>query len=615
MALRSAIRDYAREHRLFASRTVIASVFVALGFIALAARFVHLQVVQHDHFVTRSEANRVKVQAIPPVRGLILDRNGILLAENLPSFRLELTLERITDLDATLAALANILEISDADIKQFRDLRVHRRPFDPIPLRLQMTEKEVARFSVNRHRFPGVDAVAYLSRHYPLGRHTAHVVGYVGRVDVNDLQRIDQGEYRGTSHIGKTGLENFYEPVLHGKVGHRRIESNAQGRILTELERTPAIRGTDLHLTLDIGLQIAAEEALGEHTGAIVAIDPASGDVLALVSMPSFDPHPFIHGISVAGYRALQTEWRKPLFNRALQGQYPPGSTVKPFIALAGLTDGTTDHEHTVYCPGYFQLPGKERRYRDWKREGHGTMNISQAITRSCDVYFYTLAYKMGIDSMHDYLVQFGFGSPTGIDLHGERAGLFPSREWKEQTLGVAWYPGETVITGVGQGFVLVTPLQLAVATASLALPGHRVTPRLVRWLERPDGTILLNEPSVTITEPPMSEKDWRMVIESMVDVVHTPRGTAQSTGIGAPYTIAGKTGTAQVFGLGEDEEYVEEETAVHLRDHALFIGFAPADDPRIAVAVVAENGGSGSRVAAPMARKVIDRYLSSVDL
>ena len=394
MAFRGTVRDYAREHRLFLSRTVVASMFVALGFVALGARFVHLQVVQHDHFATRSEANRVKVQAIPPVRGLILDRNGVLLAENLPSFRLELTLERITDLDATLDALGEIVEIADADIEQFRELRIHRRPFDAVPLRLQMTEEEVARFAVNRHRFPGVDAVAYLSRHYPLGLHTAHVVGYVGRVDVDDLQRVDQGEYRGTSHIGKTGLENFYESTLHGQVGHRQIESNAQGRILKELERTPAVRGTDLHLTLDIGLQIAAEEALGEHAGAVVAIDPTSGDVLAFVSMPSFDPHPFIHGISVPDYQALRTERRKPLFNRAIQGQYPPGSTVKPFIALAGLGNGTTDHEHTVYCPGYFQLPGRERRYRDWKREGHGTMSISQAITRSCDVYFYTLAHK-----------------------------------------------------------------------------------------------------------------------------------------------------------------------------------------------------------------------------
>lgn len=615
MARRSAVRDYAREQRLFQARVWFASAIIALGFVALAARFIYLQVVQHDHFVTRSDANRVKVEPVPPARGLILDRNGVVLAENRPSFRLELTMERINDLDATFAGLKEILEISDSEIEQFREFQKNRRAFDPVPLRLQMSEEEVARFSVNRHRFPGVDAVAYLSRHYPLALHTAHVVGYVGRLDLNDLRRVDEADYRGTSHIGKTGVEFFYEDSLHGRVGHRQVESNAQGRILKQLERSPPVRGSDLHLTLDIGLQIAAEEALGELAGAVVALDPTNGDVLALVSMPGYDPHPFVRGISTAAYQLLESEPGKPLFNRALHGQYPPGSTIKPFIALAALHQGTTDHEHTVYCPGYFQLPGRDRHYRDWKREGHGRLNITDSITQSCDVYFYWLAWKLGIDPMHDYLAQFGFGVPTGVDLAGEQPGLLPSSEWKRKARGEAWFPGETVIAGVGQGFALTTPLQLAVATAALALPGQRVTPQLVRWVEGPDDTVILETPEIRATDTPMLEKDWRRVVDAMVNVVHTPQGTAQSTGIGAPYTIAGKTGTAQVIGLGEDEEYVEEEVAVHLRDHALFIGFAPADDPRIAVAVVAENGGSGGRVAAPIARKVIDRYLSSIGL
>jgi penicillin-binding protein 2 len=480
-----------------------------------------------------------------------------------------------------------------------------------VPLRFHLSDEEVGRFSVNRHRFPGVDIQAGLARHYPLGSLAVHALGYVGRIDENALKGLDTSNYNGTTHIGKTGIEKTYETVLHGEVGVQQVEITAQGRVLRVLQSTPPVPGRNLYLTLDSRLQDAAEKAFGDHTGTAIAIDPRNGDILALVSMPTYDPNPFVNGIEYADYKALRDDDKEPLFNRALRGQYPPGSTIKPFMGLAGLEQGITTARSSTYCPGFFMLPGNTRKYRDWKHTGHGTVNLSSAITQSCDVYFYDLAMSMGIDRIHDYLAHFGFGSLTGIDIQGELPGLLPSPEWKRARRGQAWFPGETVITGIGQGFFMATPLQLAVAAATLANRGKRIRPSIIHAEQDAGSTALLPhmlqiEETLSVQDP----KNWDTVINAMIDVVHSARGTARHIGIDSPYKIAGKTGTAQVYGLKQDEKYDAKLIDEKLRDHALFIAFAPADKPKIAVAVVVEHGGGGGSVAAPIARAIIDSYL-----
>ena len=608
------IKDIARESRIVRNR-VIASCFGIL-FLAglLVLRMAQLQVLEYEHFSTLSEDNRVKIVPLAPTRGLIYDRNGVELAQNTPTFSLEIVPENVDNMAALLTELGELVEITPADTERFRNMLKKKRPFQSVPLRFRLNEEEVARVSVNRHRFPGADVHARLTRSYPRGASGVHLLGYVASMNEEDLQRVDAAAYRGTTHIGKTGVEQAYESLLHGKPGLQRVETNARGRILRVLERSDPVPGNNIYLTIDASLQAVAERALGDENGAIVAVDPSTGGLLAFVSMPVYDPNLFVDGIDSKTYRKLLASPERPLFNRALNGQYPPGSTVKPFVGLAGLELEQVTEDHEIFCPGWYRLPGRERRYRDWKKWGHGKVDITQSIVQSCDVYYYTLARQMGIEALHDYMALFGFGQRTGIDLHGESAGLMPSTEWKRRSKGQAWFPGETLITGIGQGFTLATPLQLAMASATLSTRGVRLRPQIV--LRRDDAATQSHVdlvPETLDTVAPHLETNWQTIINAMADVVHGPKGTARRIGVGATYRIAGKTGTAQVFGIAQDEEYDAAKVDKKLHDHALFIAFAPVDNPRIALAVLVENGGSGSKAAAPIARKVMDHYFQQV--
>ncbi len=607
----TALKDHLRELMLFQRRTIAAVALTIILSVVLIGRMVYLQIINHAHYTTLSHNNRVNIVPIAPTRGLIYDRNGVLLAENVPSYSLEIVPERVPNLAQTLKGLRKLIDISDDDIDRFKKMVKRTRRFEGVPLRFRLTDKEVARFAVNRYRFPGVDIEASLTRHYPLGRLAAHVVGYVGRINEEELRKVDASNYSGTSHIGKVGVERSYESVLHGEVGYQQVETNAQGRVLRVLERTPPTPGKNLYLNIDIKMQAIAERAFGDNDGSLVAIDPKTGAVLALVSMPSYDPNVFVNGLDAKTYKKLSTSPDRPLFNRAIRGQYPPGSTSKPFTALAGLELGVIKPTDEIFCPGYYQIEGEDRKYRDWKKWGHGHVDLHKAIVQSCDVYFYELAQNLGIDRLHDYLYRFGFGRKTGIDLQGELPGLMPSRAWKRRTQHLPWFPGETLITGIGQGFELATPLQLANITATLADQGHRMQPHVVYAEQNPDSNAMqVIPPHLLGTIAKVRQSDWDDVIHDMHDVVHSIHGTARRISHNLKYTIAGKTGTAQVFGMKQDEEYVEEDIAKKLRDHALFIGFAPVKDPKIAVAVIVEHGGGGGSVAAPIARQVMDYYL-----
>ncbi|MES9829348.1 MAG: penicillin-binding protein 2 [Candidatus Thiodiazotropha sp.] len=604
----SSIKDYLHESQLFLGRAIASGTLVLLVLLILVGRLFYLQVENHDHYTTLSQDNRVKLEPLPPTRGLIYDRNGAILAQNLPAYSLEITPERTENLDHTIQKLSEIININEDDINRFHQLRKQRRRFDSIPIRVRLKDEEVARIAVNRHHFPGVDVKASLLRDYPQGLKTAHLLGYVGRINEQELQIIDTSNYRGTNFIGKNGVEKSYESMLHGNVGLQQVEVNAKGRVLRVLENQPPRPGDNLRLFLDMDMQATALEALGDYNGAVAAIDIKTGGVLTLVSKPGFDPNLFVEGISAKAYRELEQSLDNPLFNRAIRGQYPPGSTVKPFIGLAGLEHDVVGYHQENYCPGYYQLPGKDHKYRDWKKWGHGKVDLERAIVESCDVYYYELARTLGIDRLYEFLTGFGFGQPTNIDLDGELSGLMPSREWKQQKQREPWYPGETLIVGIGQGYFLTTPLQLASATATLANRGHHIRPRVVDSIEKPDGT-LIESPKIVDDLQQLDPMHWDQVIHAMSQVVEGVRGTARSIHTDQ-YRIAGKTGTAQVFSVKQDEEYDEETIAKRKRDHALFIAFAPVEDPSIAIAVVVENGGHGGSVAAPIARKVMDRYL-----
>jgi penicillin-binding protein 2 len=610
------LKDYFFESRLIMTRAIVMLVFAGILILVLFARLLYLQVIAHEHFTTLSEDNRVKLQPIPPNRGLIFDRNGIVLAENLPSYRLEITPEQVQDMDATLNALEEIIDIREVDRSRFEKLRKRKPGFEAVPLLFHLNDVQVARFSANRHRFPGVDITAGLARHYPQGKLAVHALGYVGRIDERTLKDLDPSNYRGTTYTGKIGIEKSYEDLLHGTVGLQQVETTAQGRVLRVLNRVAPVSGRNLYLTIDSHVQDAAERAFGDFSGSAIAIDPNNGDVLAFVSLPTYDPNPFVNGIEYSDYAALRDDEKQPLFNRALRGQYPPGSTVKPFMGLAGLEQGVTRVRSSTYCPGFYRLPGNSRKYRDWKRTGHGTVSLHDAIVQSCDVYFYDLALSLGIDRIHNYLSHFGFGHKTGIDILGELPGLLPSQSWKRQRRDQPWFPGETIITGIGQGFFLTTPLQLATAAAALANGGRILQPNIV-MAEQEAGSdeLLPHHPRLLETITINDQAHWDAVIESMVDVVHSARGTARKIGVDSPYRIAGKTGTAQVYGLKQEEKYDAEAIEEKLRDHALFIAFAPADQPQIAVAVVVENGGGGGSVAAPIARAIMDAYLQDTRL
>ena len=611
MSPRVQLKDDYLESRLIRRRLVLSAVFIFALIALVLGRLYVLQIVDHDHFNTLSDSNRVRIKALPPTRGLIFDRQGVVMANNLPSYRLEIVREQVEDIDATLQQLQRYIDISEQDLKRFTQASKRRRPFESIPLKLNLNDDEVARLAVNLHQFDGVEINARLTRHYPQGEHAVHALGYVGRIDVDDLNRVDEVNYAGTSHIGKLGLEKYYESELHGRVGVQQVEVNAKGRTLRVLSETPPVQGNNLYLTIDSKLQKVAEEAFGDSSGSVVAIDPNNGEILALVSMPVFDPNLFVNGISFDRYSELRDSPDRPLFNRALSGQYPPGSTTKPFYGLAGLELSVIGQSTKKFCGGYYLLPNEERRYRDWKKEGHGLVDMKSAITQSCDVYFYDLAYHTGIDKMSAFMAEFGFGEKTQVDSTGERPGIMPSREWKRKAQGVVWFPGETLITGIGQGAMLVTPLQLTNSTAAFANKGKRFRPHLVRAIDSRQTDFVREMNSEVVGEYEIKrEQNWQHIHKSMINVVHGLRGTAYRIRQGLEYNVAGKTGTAQVFGIAQDDEYDEETVSKRLRDHALFISYAPAEAPRIAVAVIVENGGHGSSVAAPIARKVMDAYL-----
>lgn len=611
MGLNFTIKDTEEESRLIRLRVYSAVVIIILIVMALVARLFYLQVIRHDHFITLSQSNRVKVLPIAPIRGLIFSRNNVLLADNQPSFSLELIPEQIDNLDKTIGQLSRLIDIDEDSVNRFKKLRREKRRFESIPLKFNLSEDEVARFSVERHKIPGAKVIARPYRHYPEKSTLVHALGYVARIDEKDLQKIVESNYLGTTHIGKLGVEKAYEDILHGHVGHQQVEVNAQGRIIRVLERTPPEPGKNIYLTLDLSLQTVALSLMQGRKGSIVAMNPDNGDILALVSSPAYDPNPFVNGIDSKSYKVLLSSRDTPLINRALSGKYPPGSTIKPFLAIAALMFGVRDVDEKTWCKGWYTLKGQDHRYRDWKKGGHGHVDLNYAIMQSCDVYFYTLAHDLGITKLNQALTNFGFGFKTGIDIGGESTGLVPSIDWKRSALNQPWYPGETLIAGIGQGYVLATPLQLVTATAALANHGKRVLPRLVYKISDPiSGESTLLPVATPEYVAGYKQEHWNFVIQAMEDVMHGARGTARRSGANTAYRIAGKTGTAQLFGIGQDEKYEKDKVPEHLRDHALFIAFAPARQPKIALAIVVENGGSGSSTAAPIGRKLLDHYL-----
>jgi penicillin-binding protein 2 len=610
---RPELRNFQREQHQFRVRLAVAGVVVVACFAVLLARLFHLQVLRHDHYQTLAENNRISLVPIVPNRGLILDRNGVVLAHNFFAYTLEITPSKVEDVERTIDALSHIIEITANDRKQFKKFRDQSHSFESIPLRTHLTEAEAARFAVQRFRFPGVEIRSRLFRHYPQGGLGAHLIGYIGRINDADLKALEaRGElsdYKGTDHIGKAGLEQSYEHVLHGTTGFQQVEIDADGHAVRVLSSTAPVPGDNLILSIDSKLQDVAEKAFGNRRGALVALDPGNGEVLALVSMPTFDPNLFVDGIDPDNWKALNESPDKPLINRALKGLYPPGSTFKPFVAMAGLENGKREPPFSISDPGYFMLPGTSHRYRDWKPEGHGQVDIVRAIAVSCDTFFYGLALELGIDRLADFMSHFGFGKVTGVDIEGERGGLLPTPEWKYRRWKQKWYPGETVITGIGQGYTLVTIMQLAYATAMLANNGIAVRPHLVTGIRESGSGSIKPVPIETTERIPFRPEHMALVKQGMLAVTQ-PGGTAASVGAGAGYTIAAKTGTAQVIGIKQGEKYDEKRVDERHRDHALFIAYAPADNPRIALAVIVENGGHGGSAAGPIARQVMDYYL-----
>ena len=623
------LKDHWQEQRLFLSRVLwsVAVVLVLTG--VLISRLFQLQVVDYERFSDLSQGNRVRIEPLAPTRGLIYDRNGLVIAENLPTWQLVAVPEQIEDLDATLAELESVGLLDASGREGLIELVRSHRGFERVAL-ANLDDAQAARFAVRRHRYRGIDIQEGLVRHYPFGEIAAHAIGYVGSISLEDLESIDRADYAATSSIGKTGLERAYESLLHGTVGFRQQVVNARGRILMDpatqasvegegilagLETRWPEAGENVVVSLDMRLQLSAHEAMDGVRGAVVALDPRNGDVLAMVSQPSFDPNRFAEGLSRADFVALNNDRYRPLFNRALSGRYPPGSTVKPFLGLAGLYHETvTEHDHT-FCPGYFSLPGQTHRYRDWRPQGHGSMDLHDAVVQSCDVYFYQLAVELGIDRMELFLKRFGFGAVSGLDIAGERTGVVPSREWKRNAFSrredQVWFPGETVIAGIGQGFTLVTPIQLASAAAAMSMRGERYQTRLLIATE--DGIsreVVSHDPEPLEPVADVDALHWQEIHDAMIGVAQEPAGSGFRAMNGAAYSIAGKTGTAQVYSIGQDEEYDEEELDEALRDHGLFIAFAPAEDPQIAVAVVVENGG-GSSAAVPVARRILDDFFA----
>jgi penicillin-binding protein 2 len=614
-----ALKDHSGESRIYVERAVTGFGILLLLTLFLVARLFFLQVIKYEEYATRSDKNRIQVQLLPPIRGLIYDRNGELIADNIPSYNLTITVERVDKLDETLVKLRGLMNLDAEDVAGFhKRLKRRRRPFDSVPILFKLSQEEIALISVNRYALPGVEVEAKLVRHYPQNELMAHAVGSVRRINEKDARRLDAVVYSGTDHIGKIGIERHYESELLGKVGYQQVETNARGKVMKVLESNLPVPGKNLVLYIDSSLQRVASDAIGDRRGSIVAIDPQTGGILALVSKPSYDPNLFVRGIDVKTYSELRDSPDAPLFNRAIRGQYEPGSTIKPFIGITGLVTSTINPEYSIEDPGWFQLPKDSRLYRDWNWTksglgGHGTVNFEKAIYRSCNVYFYQLAVKLGIERIHHHLELFGFGLNTALDLPEAKNGLLPSRQWKRDARQLPWYPGDTVNMAIGQGDVLVTPLQLATAVMVIANRGKWIAPRMIK-----SGSKRIDENAVLPDDVDLvPDHVWDLIISSMEKVVHRgnqgfgENGTAWAyIGRGIKYRMAGKSGTAQVVGIKQGEVYNEDELEERQRKHAWFIAFAPVDNPQIALAVLIENGGGGSSVAAPIAREVIDHYL-----
>lgn len=614
--MRNELKDHQSEYFYFKRRLAIAGLFVFALFAILVSRFYYLQVLQYSHYQTLAENNRISLVPIVPNRGLILDKNGVILANNLFTYTLEITSGvSKKNIESTINELAKFIAISEVDKKRYFKLREASRQFESIPIKTHLTETEAAFFAVNHFRFPDVEIKSRLFREYPLGKLGAHAIGYIGRINEKDLTNLEAADnlsnYKGSSHIGKSGIEQYYEQQLHGVTGFQQIEVDNDGRAVRVLSNTAPIPGKNISLSIDTKLQEVAETAFGDKRGALVAIDPKTGEILTYVSQPSYDPNLFIDGIDVDNWKALNESLDKPLYNRPIQGVYPPGSTFKPFVALAGLENGLRAPPYAIHDAGYISLPNSTHRYRDWKPSGHGIVDIKRAITISCDTFFYGLALELGINKLSNFVHHFGFGSKTGVDINGENGGLLPTPAWKARRHKKSWYLGDTVITGIGQGYTLTTPLQLAHATATLANNGVAIKPHFVTKMFNVGTGKTEAIPQQVQDNIPLSPENLEIVKQGMLAVT-LPGGTASNVGANAGYTIAAKTGTAQVIGIKQNAKYNANSIDERHRDHALFIAYAPADDPKIALSVIVENGGHGGSAAGPIARKVMDYYLLS---
>lgn len=592
------LKNHVAENRMYLHRATIAFFIVIFLTVIIFARVAYLQIIQHEKYTLLSRHNQIRAIPMSPMRGIIYDRNGIIIAQNKPGFNLSIIPEQAGKLPELFTKLNNVIQISEEDYEEFNLRKKRSRPFNPIALKHHLSEEEVAKLSLNLHALPGVEISASLDRHYPYQEAFAHVIGYVGRINESELNTIDTKNYQATHFMGKVGIEKKYESDLHGKIGFSNIEVDSKGRMVRTLSQDNPIPGKNLHLTLDSRLQVFSQELMSAHKGALVALDPKTGEILTMVSTPSFDPNLFVHGIPHQTYQALSQSRSQPLYNRVIRGQYPPGSTIKPMLALAGLEQGFVTPNTKIADPGWFTLPNQERRYRDWRPKGHGIVDLNKAITESCDIYFYELAHKMGIDRQSAWLDQFGYGKLTELDIVGESAGVNPSKAWKQKARKQMWYPGETISNGIGQGYFVATPIQMATSVAIVANRGKRAQPHLVKKSAPPDLVEV-----VKTTHP----ENWEKIIAGMNGVVSSPNGTAYRAFIGSPYSVAGKTGTAQLFKIKQNEKYNENKISEHLRDHHLFIAFSPIEKPEIALAIVLENEVGHTAIA----RQVIDYYYS----
>ncbi|RKF12827.1 penicillin-binding protein 2 [Alginatibacterium sediminis] len=611
------MRDHSSESNLFKRRAFVCFVGVIALLCLLLANMYYLQLQNFETYNTRSNDNRISIVPIAPPRGLIYDRNGVLLAENRPTFSIEIIPERVDDIDVMLKELGSLITLSETDISSFNTRHKQSRRFKPITLKDRLSEREVAIFSVNQHRFKGAQIESNLSRYYPYGEAITHALGYVARINTKDVERLTKDEkitnYAATKTIGKQGIERYYEDLLHGEAGYQEVEVNNRGRIIRTLRVKPPVPGHDLYLNIDINLQLQAHSILEGRRGSIVLIDPETSGILALVSSPSYDPNQFVSGISNTNYSALLNSRDRPLINRASQGTYPPASTIKPLMAVMGLELDKIDEEEQIFDPGFFQIPNTKRRFRDWKRWGHGWVDVTKAIEQSVDTFFYKLAYDVGIDNIHNYMNKFGFGRYTGIDIHEETKANMPSREWKRERHRQPWWQGDTISVGIGQGYWTATPLQLAQATNILVNKGRVIDPKIVHAIDDGNQTValpLLEHDSIEVRD----QRHWEIALNGMYGVVNRSNGTARRAFVGTPYVSAGKSGTAQVIAIADDAEYDADAIDERHRDNAMFIAFAPYDKPKIVASIVVENAGGGSSNGGPIARELFDSFMSRQD-